>query len=202
MFRWVFLKREIRYAHVSFIPSACLRVCLESTHTEDRHCTNAFTDKDATTSKRSAHLLLRTTVGYHKFFFNWPLATLWVTGELSQLPPACKHASLDSKQNMLSCCVRKQHWSTFELCKSKRDSNPRGVIYFACLSGRSYLSPGERSIVPVSVCYLLIKVVEPKNCAVFFFDLKNKAFTLTSFFICLLVCCFYLFCFLPFFSGC
>ena len=67
------------------------------------------------------------------------------------------------KQNTWPYCVRKQRQTALGLYRSNREfktsvesflscadrtvcSNSREVVYFACLSGRSYLSPGKRSV--------------------------------------------------------
>ena len=78
---------------------------------------------------------------------SWPLATLWLTDELIQSAPACKYAFVDSKQNSWPCCFRKQKWSALGLCRSNREFEFTWCFYFACLCGRSYLSPCERSVV-------------------------------------------------------
>ena len=72
-------------------------------------------------------------------WLNWPLSTLWLTDELSQSTSAYKHASLDSIQKHVTALFGKQQWSALGLC-----------LYFACLNGRAYVSPGEGSAVTVS----------------------------------------------------
>ena len=90
------------------------------------------------------------------FFFplrniHWPFATIWQTDQLSQSAPACEHASLNSKQNMCrffffslpKTAVTRLGAEQIEASMSPKSC---GVVYFASLSGRSYLSPGERSV--------------------------------------------------------
>ena len=81
---------------------------------------------------------------------NWPLTTFWLTDELSQWAPACKHTSLDNKQSVKKVRSRvvfenstKALWG----CEDRTvTSKARGVVCFACLSRWSGMSPGERSV--------------------------------------------------------
>ena len=56
------------------------------------------------------------------------------------------HIPLYGKQSMWLCCFQKQHESTLRLCRSNSVLNTHGVVYFACLSEQSYLSP--RALLP------------------------------------------------------
>ena len=91
---------------------------------------------------------------------NSPVVTLWLTDELSESSPAYKHASLDSKQITWPCCFRKQQWSALGLYRSNREFNFTWIIvYFACLSGWSCLSSGERSTALREHCSSLSTIV-------------------------------------------
>ena len=75
---------------------------------------------------------------------NWPLAIPWLTVELGQSAPTYRHAFLYSKERVNKARDRgavenncKALWSCADRILS---SNARGVVYFACLSGRSYLT--------------------------------------------------------------
>ena len=76
--------------------------------------------------------------------------TLWLTVELIQSAPAYKNLSSDSKQSVNKARGHvnlenngKTLWGYADWTAS---SKSRGGVYFACLGGRSYLSPEERSI--------------------------------------------------------
>ena len=91
---------------------------------------------------------------------NSPVVTLWLTDELSESSPAYKHASLDSKQITWPCCFRKHQWSALGLYRSNREFNFTWIIvYFACLSGWSCLSSGERSTALREHCSSLSTIV-------------------------------------------
>ena len=72
--------------------------------------------------------------------YNWPLATLWLTDAHSKSMPAFKHASL-GRFLLLLLCFFFGGGGADRTVRSKS----RVVVYFACLSGRSYLCRGERS---------------------------------------------------------
>ena len=79
----------------------------------------------------------------------WQLAKLWLTDELSKPATAYEHASFVNKVWRLQVDVLVSGgggYTDFRLCGSNRSSNLRSAVYFACLSGRSYLFPGNRSI--------------------------------------------------------
>ena len=82
--------------------------------------------------------------------FSWRLAT-WLTDECSQSAPAFKHASLDSQQNVNQARGRPVFENNGEAlwsCANRSETlSSRGVVYFVCLRGWSYLSLSERSIV-------------------------------------------------------
>ena len=69
---------------------------------------------------------------------------------LNQSAPVYKHAAIDSKQSVNKARGHvnlenngKTLWGYADWTAS---SKSRGGVYFACLGGRSYLSPEDRSI--------------------------------------------------------